>query len=503
MNNDYDFISCNNPSADTIVLVHGLGLDKTTWYGFIPLLKENYHILVYDVRGHGNSKRKVQNLTWELLCDDLFQLISELNIGDFHLIGHGMGGNIGTQFAILYPERLKTLTLLSTIWFYPVSVAQQMQRQRSQIANEESIICLAKNLIPNIIYPYTQEKEEILLKAYSKIKAADYAAFTDLIAQSLNSSDLEKIKCPTLVLAGELDPIYPPYVIGMVCSYISNTRFLVIPNASNAVHLDQPQIVLSWLQEFIDNARTHKNICNNKIDKETTLQVKSHFRKIIEESKNKKFSANQMEVQLMNTFRVKLNGEEILHGWNQRKAKELFVYLLFHGRVHRETLYDIFWPELHIEKARNNLRVCLNHLKNLFKVGQSSVKSNPIIMVDREYISLNTDYTCDLFDYFAEIERAEREQDQTKKYTLFEEVIQKAPTTILAGFYEEWFLDWREKMENRIVKMTKSLANHYTNINRYDDAIRCLNIGLRFHTNDETIYEQILTLYQKNKFVKR
>ncbi|MED4780364.1 alpha/beta fold hydrolase [Brevibacillus choshinensis] len=493
---EYFFQSDSVQAKETLVLVHGLGLDKSVWKELVPLLVDSYHILLYDVRGHGNSTLDVNDLTWELLCDDLIQIASELKIDDFHFVGYGLGGNLGIQFAINYPERLKTLSLLSTISFYPTSLTSKLHRHRNMMANEQSIVFMAKAMVPNIIYPHTTEKEQLLVEAYAKVTKEDYFSFGELIMQSLNVTPVEKIKCPTLVLCGELDPIYPPNAIGVIGSYIPNVRFLVVPRASNAVQLDQPQVVSNWLREFFQDSRDNNDIFNKTKDS-ITLELNSEFRALID-SQTEKAAVHRLGAELIHTFRVKMNGHEILHGWNRRNAKELLVYLLIHGRVNRETLYDVFWPGVHIDKARNHLRVSLNHLKSLFK-DVCAEYGGSVVAVDREYIYLKVDYTCDLLEYIQEVEAAYKEPDLGRRYSLFQAILSMSPSTFLSGFYQDWVLELRGRMEDMVVDMAMSLAMNYKNNNQYEEAIKYLNIALKLHPEDEKIVEEILSLYEKTK----
>ncbi len=118
----YELISTpeENPKG-TIVLVEGLTATGIRWgeYFYAPLLKEGYTILRFDNRDVGNSSW-INKADYDLsdMANDLPGLIDELKIDSIHLVGQSMGGMIVQEFALSYPERLKTLTLIYTSGYF-------------------------------------------------------------------------------------------------------------------------------------------------------------------------------------------------------------------------------------------------------------------------------------------------------------------------------------------------------------------------------------------------
>lgn len=95
-----------------IVLLHGFTGSSETWAPFVDHLKDEYQLITVDLPGHGKTRTHTPR-TMERCCSDLAQLLDNLHVTHFHLIGYSMGGRTALSFAMRYPEKLKTLILES------------------------------------------------------------------------------------------------------------------------------------------------------------------------------------------------------------------------------------------------------------------------------------------------------------------------------------------------------------------------------------------------------
>ncbi|XQU68954.1 hypothetical protein OJJOAM_001685 [Cupriavidus sp. H18C1] len=98
-----------------VVLCHGLACDHTLWDATAAHLAPRYRVLRYDLRGHGGSDAPVGPYSMLRMADDLVALMDGLDVPQAHFIGISLGGMIGQTFAVRYPERLHSLTLVDTV----------------------------------------------------------------------------------------------------------------------------------------------------------------------------------------------------------------------------------------------------------------------------------------------------------------------------------------------------------------------------------------------------
>lgn len=85
MNIYYEYLHSNslNQQIDTILIIHGAGMSLRSWDLIVPYLQQHYHILRYDLRGHGLSDKGPDKLAWRLLFEDTLFLLERLNISSF------------------------------------------------------------------------------------------------------------------------------------------------------------------------------------------------------------------------------------------------------------------------------------------------------------------------------------------------------------------------------------------------------------------------------------
>ncbi|MCK7517279.1 MAG: alpha/beta fold hydrolase [Ignavibacteriales bacterium] len=80
----------------------------------LEALKENYRVIAYDVRGHGNSDAGKGDFSIELFANDLLSFMDALKIDKAMLCGLSMGGYIALNAVEKYPDRFDALILSDT-----------------------------------------------------------------------------------------------------------------------------------------------------------------------------------------------------------------------------------------------------------------------------------------------------------------------------------------------------------------------------------------------------
>lgn len=124
------------PELPPIVLLHGLASASHIWNLAAPLLAERgYSVTALDQRGHGESDKPASGYDYEMIVADDADAIEALQIVKPALVGHSWGASVALQYAVTYPERVFSLTL--------VDGATNQLSQRPGWTREQALIDLA------------------------------------------------------------------------------------------------------------------------------------------------------------------------------------------------------------------------------------------------------------------------------------------------------------------------------------------------------------------------
>ena len=92
--------------GESLVLIHGVGLNKAVWQLQIDAFSDNYRVIAYDTLGHGHSRIPQADVALDDYFEQLVELLDSLEISRANLCGHSMGALITLGFSLSYPERI-------------------------------------------------------------------------------------------------------------------------------------------------------------------------------------------------------------------------------------------------------------------------------------------------------------------------------------------------------------------------------------------------------------
>jgi 2-succinyl-6-hydroxy-2,4-cyclohexadiene-1-carboxylate synthase len=110
------FINRRHSGRPTVVFLHGLSSNHTTWVKIAGELdRENINSILVEQRGHGFSdKSKIRSLyNVDRLSADLALIIRAEGLGPFYLVGYSFGGTIAIDFVIKHPQAVRAMILIS------------------------------------------------------------------------------------------------------------------------------------------------------------------------------------------------------------------------------------------------------------------------------------------------------------------------------------------------------------------------------------------------------
>ena len=99
-----------------LILLHGVGLNRTTWRAQVAGLSGRFTVVAYDHLGHGRSRHITAETKLDDFVDQLVRVMDLLEISRAHVVGFSFGGLVAQSFALKHPERLDKLVLMSTVY---------------------------------------------------------------------------------------------------------------------------------------------------------------------------------------------------------------------------------------------------------------------------------------------------------------------------------------------------------------------------------------------------
>lgn len=235
-----------------MILVHGKGYSKENMDRIFNYYKDRFHVVSYDVRGHGESD-KPASFTLEDDVADLASLVKTMDLEKPVVIGFSMGSYITLKTAEEYPSLFSKIVLIGTKGGGETSSTQKAEQEAAESGMSREQI--AQQMIRRVFAPQVTIEE---IRAFNEETASSVkltATEQDAITKSLQNFDLlgsaDKVVIPTLVLTGEYDGLNPPAEGKKVADALPNAKFEVISNAGHIAFFENPEKVFSLIDEFV------------------------------------------------------------------------------------------------------------------------------------------------------------------------------------------------------------------------------------------------------------
>jgi 3-oxoadipate enol-lactonase len=237
----------------TLVLIHEMGGTLESWDLVVPLFSARRRVLRYDTRGAGLSQKIRGSVALDTMVDDLIALLDALGISEkVTLAGVAVGGAIAMRAAIRLPQRVAAVVASSPA----VGIAPERRQAllaRVEMMEREGLHAVIDTL--DLSYPVelradTQRFAEFRARWLGGDPVSYGAIYRMLIATDI-SSELPRIACPTLVIAGALDRTRPPPLVEPVARAIPDARYAMLETAHYAA-LQTPELYARTVSDFLD-----------------------------------------------------------------------------------------------------------------------------------------------------------------------------------------------------------------------------------------------------------
>jgi 3-oxoadipate enol-lactonase len=216
-------------TPDTLVLLHAAMGSSRRLYAWVPHLAGRFRVVRPDLRGHGRSEVPAESLplTLDRLARDVIDLLDHLGVERVHLAGSSAGAIVSMQVAIAFPERVRTLGIFaSTPGLRPSNV--NADRWVAQIRARGVRAFLAETIADRFdVSRVDPGFVEWFLDESARTRPELLARFVPLMASVDLTDRLGLIRCPTLAVVPDHDPISSMAQYEVLRERIPDVEFVV------------------------------------------------------------------------------------------------------------------------------------------------------------------------------------------------------------------------------------------------------------------------------------
>ena len=231
----------------TLILLPGLASDAAMWHAQLEVLAR-WRPVVTDVH---TRHQAIPEMASALLGE---------HEGDLVLCGASMGGMLAMEAARQAPDRVRGLALLGTN-AKPESAEMRTLREAAIVQFEAGR--LAEVIEPNVAFAFHPDNSQDLALVMAYLEFVYRAGAAQLIAQNravITRPDarthLPLVRCPTLVMCGDMDMLAPLVDSKEIAALIPGAELVVVPQCGHMLTMEQPDFVnvtlVSWLEQVLE-----------------------------------------------------------------------------------------------------------------------------------------------------------------------------------------------------------------------------------------------------------
>ena len=205
-----------------LLFLHGNGGSIKSARAKIEYFKKYFQVIAIDSRGHGKSIDTAKELTYVQMAKDINVLLDSLHIDSAYISGQSDGGILGILLAIHYPAKVAKLATYGANLF----------------PGKKAIV---------------DEIDKLVMDTVKATKNPNTKRLYSLLAYQPNitEKDLQKIKCPVLIMSGDRDVIRLEHSIS-IFNNIPNSNLFVMPGATHFGTVEKPDLYNMIMMDFLN-----------------------------------------------------------------------------------------------------------------------------------------------------------------------------------------------------------------------------------------------------------
>lgn len=246
-----------------LILLHGFLENQDIWNDYAANLSNEFKVITLDLPGHGRSENVKEVHTMELMAEVTHELVQRLQVTEYVIIGHSMGGYVSLSFAELYPKGCKGFGMFHSHALADSTEAKINRGRAIQVVKENH-----KNFISHFIpdlftlrnqEKYTEEIKELQVASRKMEKEGIIAALNGMRQRTEKLILLKKAKVPVLFIIGKKDPRTPLHLMYKQISLAEHSEVLILDRVAHMGFIEAKETCLSFINDFATRCFHPKN----------------------------------------------------------------------------------------------------------------------------------------------------------------------------------------------------------------------------------------------------
>jgi pimeloyl-ACP methyl ester carboxylesterase len=264
-----------------IVLLHGLSATADTWNQVAEHLYQNYQVIAFDLRGHGQSDQPANGYDLVTIAEDVIQGMAALGLGQVALVGHGWGARVALTLAARHPALISHLILVDCPHVepkhWPGMTRERFIRERSAKEIYDSLQDFTETMRQEMDSFWSPEIAEIVStyvhvlpdgRVEEHLKPEHQRRIRESVWEDRALAYYGKLTCPVLLVPAAAEPQpgeEPPerledaeefaaakgYMAAQVQRAIQHCSVFWMPDTVHDIQLQRPKVLAKAIADFI------------------------------------------------------------------------------------------------------------------------------------------------------------------------------------------------------------------------------------------------------------